>query len=87
MEMQGEKFYEIEIRYRQFQKFFPNEFPFRYFRFWDIPHFYMPRLILPRNIKELAETGISNENKPFLFETLENNNIYIDNDRVGLKIR
>ncbi|MEC5174172.1 hypothetical protein [Chryseobacterium nepalense] len=85
MEMQDEKFYEIEISYKQFQKFFPNEFPFSYFRYWDIRH--LPTLILPRNIRELAETGISNENKPFMFETLENNNIYIDNDRVGLKIR
>ena len=40
-------------------------------------------LILPYNIKELSENGISRETQPF---EIENNDdgIYIDNDRIGL---
>jgi len=87
-EFQGEKFYEVEISYRPFEKLFPDEFPFRHFWHFEILEFYRPRLILPKNIRDFAETGITNEIKPFLFKTKEqDNNIYIDNDRVGLRIR
>lgn len=85
---QGEEFYEIELSYRNFEKLFPDEFPFRHFWHFEILEHYRPRLILPRNIRELAEKGLTNETKPFIFETKEQNeNIYIDNDRVGLRIR
>ena len=84
----GEKFYEIELSYQNFEKLFPDEFPFRHFWHFEILDYYRPRLILPKSIKEYAETGLTNETKPFIFETKElDNNIYIDNDRVGLRIR
>ena len=85
---QGEDFYEIELSHRNFEKFFPNEFPFRPFWHFEILEHFRPRLILPKKIREYAEKGITNELKPFIFETKEqDNNIYIDNDRVGLRIR
>ena len=49
---------------------------------------YRPRLILPKAIRQYAETGITNETRPFNFSNSEqNNNIYIDNDRIGLRVR
>lgn len=85
---QGEAFYEVELSYRSFEKFFPNEFPFRPIWHFDFFEFYRPRLILSKNIYEYAENGITNETKPFLFEFKDqDDNLYIDNDRVGLRIR
>lgn len=89
VEFQGEKFYEVELSYRPFEKLFPDEFPFRHFWHFEILEYYRPRLILPIAIREFAKNGITNETKPFLFETIkeQNENIYIDNDRIGLCIR
>jgi hypothetical protein len=90
---QNESFYEVDLFYppywdKHFKKY---EKPFRYF--WEeLFHFYRPRLIIPSKIQEFAKNGINNEIKPFLFENkndnLKNseNRIYIDNDRIGLKI-
>lgn len=87
-ELQGEKFYEVELSYGNFEKFFPDEFPFGPIWHFDILEYYRPRLILPKRIREYAKNGITNELKPFLFETKEqDDNVYIDNDRVGLRIR
>lgn len=87
-EIKGEKFYEIELSYRTLEKLFPDEFPFRHFWHFEILEYYSPRIILPFAIKDYAEYGITNEVKPFIFETSEqDNNTYIDNDRVGLRIR
>lgn len=87
-DFQGEQFYEIELSYRNFEKLFPEEFPFRHMWHFEILDFYRPRLILPKNIHEYAENGLTNEIKPFIFDGKEHNeNIYIDNDRVGLRIR
>jgi hypothetical protein len=84
---QGEDFYEIELSQRNIEKFFPDEFPFRLFWQFEILEFLRPRLILPKKIMEYADKGITNEVKPFIFEAKEQeNNIYIDNDRVGLII-
>ncbi|MHB1922894.1 MAG: hypothetical protein ACYCOO_11735 [Chitinophagaceae bacterium] len=85
---QGENFYVIELFYKNFKKLFPDEFPFRNFLDFEILEYYQPRLILPKNIREYAEKGLTNETMPFIFETKEQNeNIYIDNDRVGLRIK
>lgn len=85
---QGEDFYEVELANNKFVKYFPGEFPFRPIWHFEILEFYRPRLILPKRIREYAEKGITNELKAFVFETKEqDNNIYIDNDRVGLHIR
>lgn len=87
-DFQDEKFYEVELTYRNFEKLFPEEFGFRYFWHFEIFEFYRPKLILPRNIREYAEVGITNEIRPFIFDAKEQDeNIYIDNDRVGLRIR
>jgi len=85
-ELQGENFYEVELRFRNFEKLFPDVFrPIWHFEILD---YYRPRLILPIKIRDFAEDGISNEQKPFVFETKqEDTDIYIDNDRVGLRIR
>lgn len=89
IEIQGEKFYEVELSYRPFEKLFPDEFPFRHFWHFEILEFYRPRLILPIAIRDYAEDGITNEIKPFIFDTNkeQENNLYIDNDRIGLQIR
>lgn len=88
VEIQGEKFYEVELSYRPFEKLFPDEFPFRHFWHFEILEFYRPRLILPKKIRDYAEDGLTSETKPFVFETSEQEyNTYIDNDRVGLRIR
>ena len=87
-EIQGEKFYEIELSYRPFEKLFPDEFPFRHFWHFEFLEYYRPRIILPFAVRDYAENGITNEIKPFIFETNEQEyNTYIDNDRVGLRIR
>lgn len=87
-EFQGEKFYEVEIAYRSFEKLFPDQFELRHFWRFEIFEFFRPRLILPRNIREHAENGITNETRPFIVETKEQDEtLYIDNDRVGLRVR
>ena len=88
VEIQGEKFYEVKLSYRPFEKLFPDEFPFRHFWHCEILEYYNPRIILPFAIRDYAENGITNEIKPFIFETKEQDyNTYIDNDRIGLRIR
>jgi len=85
--IQGEGFYEIEISYRNFEKLFSKELAFRHMWHFAIFDFYRPRLILPKKIHEYAEHGLTNESIPFIFEEKEQNeNIYIDNDRIGLRI-
>lgn len=85
---QGETFYEVELSFRNFEKLFPDEFPFRPILHFEILDFYRPRLILPKKIRDYAEDGLTSETKPFVFETSEQEyNTYIDNDRVGLRIR
>ena len=89
---QNESFYEIDLFYPPFwDKYFIEKKPFRYL--WrDLFHFYRPRLILPININEFAKNGLNENVKPFIFESSNDNikerdsKIYIDNDRIGLKI-
>ncbi len=86
-DFQGERFYEIELSFQNFKNLFPSDSPF--IPIWPFEMFDInrPKLILPKNIREYAETGITNEIKPFLFDSKEHDeNIYIDNDRVGLRI-
>lgn len=71
----------------KFKKLFPDELGFRPFEYYEIFEFYRPKLILPRNIREYAERGNTNESRPFIIESSEkDDSIYIDNDRVGLRI-
>lgn len=81
VQFNGEKFYEIDILNRRIEKTGLDLW------MWDILHFYRPSIILPGNIREYAKNGISKDSTPFNSESLQENNIYIDNDRVGLLIR
>lgn len=84
--IQGERFYEVSLFDRSIEKLFRGSFPFDPFWYHDFFRFYRPRLILPRNIRAYAETGITNAVRPFLLEgSGQSGNIYIDNDRVGLR--
>ncbi|HHV84539.1 MAG TPA: hypothetical protein GXX42_01805 [Petrimonas sp.] len=89
IEIQGEDFYEIELSYKLFEKLFPEKFPFRYFWHFELLEYYQPRIILPIDIRDYAKNGITNDIKPFIFETNQNQkeNLYIDNDRIGLQVR
>ncbi len=88
IDIQGEKFYEVELSNRKFEKLFPDEYPFIPIWQFEISDFYRPRLILPMKIREYAEDGLTSEIRPFIFESREKNDtMYIDNDRVGLRIR
>lgn len=87
VKIQGEKFYEIELSYKLFEKLFPDKSLLRHFWHLKILDLCQLRLILPKKIKEYAKNGLTNETKPFTFETKkQDENIYIDNDRVGLRI-
>lgn len=92
VEYQNESFYEIDLFYPPYlDEYFYEIKPFGYC--WEeLFHFYRPKLILPIKINEYAENGLSKDIKPFLFESRNDNlkdsdsKIYIDNDRIGLKI-
>ena len=85
---QGEQFYEIELTYRNLEKLFPIYFPFRHYWYFEFFELYRPRLILPKRISEFSKNGITNELTPFIFEATDQaENIYIDNDRVGLRVK
>ena len=88
IEIQGEKFIEINLSYRTMERIFKDEIPrFRPFHYFELFEFYRLSLILPNNIREFAQKGITNELNPYNFEQSEKNTLYIDNDRVGLRIR
>lgn len=88
IDFQNERFYEVELLNQNFEKIFPDDFAFHPIWRFEILDYYRPRLILPSNIEDLAERGLTRETRPFLFEAKEqNDNIYIDNDRIGISIR
>ncbi|MFZ6013174.1 MAG: hypothetical protein ACOYXT_22715, partial [Bacteroidota bacterium] len=88
VQIQGESFYELELGYQSLGRIFPDEFPIRPFLHREVFEFYRPRLILPKNINDFANDGITSQTEPFEYqETDPNNYTYIDNDRVGLRIR
>ncbi len=89
-EYQGEKFYEIHLTYRLVRKLFPNEMRFRPFWHHEFFEIYNPTLLLPYHINDYAKNGISRDIKPLNFQSesdLPNNYLYVDNDRIGLRIR
>ncbi len=89
VEFQQEKFYAVNIKPKFFLEIFPrNLFRFHYWHeLFHMGEFDRLRLILPREIKALATKGLTKNSEPFLFESIENNYLYIDNDRVGLELR
>lgn len=97
IKIQDEFFYELKPSGILLDKIFINYFPFyhsfifdKYF-YLEYPKYYEhynPRLILPINIEKYAEEGITNNFEPFIFENREEDqNIYIDNDRIGLRVK
>lgn len=81
----NEKFYEIGLSFRQFEKIFKGDFPIRPTIFHEIFEFHRPKLILPFNIQEYSDKGINSEIKSF--EYIQESGLYIDNDRIGLRVR
>lgn len=89
-EYQGEKFYEIHLTYRLIRKLFPDEMRFHPFWHHEFFEIYRPTLLLPYQIIDYAKNGISRDIKPFIWQSeseVPNNYLYIDNDRIGLRIR
>ena len=85
--LQGENFYEIDLSYGFFGNIFQEEFPFFPLRFFDNLRYFRPKLILPTSIRDFAINGFTNELRPFNFENKEQDQyLYVDNDRVGLRI-
>jgi len=82
----GESFFEVDLLQYRFHKESFSHSPF-----YELFKFYRPQLILPAKIDQYSRQGITNEIEPFLFDTVEKNNnghrLYIDNDRVGLRVR
>lgn len=85
-QFQGEDFYEVALFPNRFDAFF-KDFPINDLFYYEMFRHYRPRLILPKAIFDYSERGITNEVRPFIMETKDEGNIYIDNDRVGLRIR
>lgn len=80
---QGEKFIEVDItrpiRYALGREWWPP-FPELFEAFWI-------RLVLPGSIRDYAKEGLSADSKPFVMnEGSEREGIYIDYDRVGLRL-
>lgn len=86
-EIQGENFFEVELSRRVIEKLFEDGLLFDRF---GPPHFHFERvrLILPANIIQYAEQGLSREVEPFKLAPTEMDSryMYIDNDRVGLRL-
>jgi hypothetical protein len=88
IEIQGENFIAVTLDYIFFEKYFDRDFsPFPHHWYHDIIEFYRPSLLLPSAIRQFATNGITNENKPFIFDSTDNDYTYVDNDRIGLQIR
>lgn len=86
-EFQDETFYQIELYRRNFQSLIPYGLRFPASPFEELLLEYQPRLLLPINIADYARDGISNEFKAFKMSKPDQENIYIDNDRIGFRIR
>jgi len=88
----NEGFYEIDLFYPLFwDKYFFDRNQIIYC--WKELFCYLrPKLIIPAKIRDFAKNGLTSEIKPFLFDYKDVNSkeserrIYIDNDRIGLKI-
>jgi hypothetical protein len=85
---QNERFYEVAFSPVKLLKYFRNFDEYHFFNYLHLEFLdcFRPRLILPENIEEYAKNGLTRDTKPFNFDSKENN-IYIDNDRIGLRIR
>lgn len=89
IKVNGEEFYELEIFTPRFLRsfgleIFPWNWPEMNFMLFERLRF---KLIIPKSIEQLAGNGINRETEPFIIGESETNYLYIDNDRIGLKIR
>lgn len=86
-EIQNEKFFEVNLSRKTIKKLFDDVL---FFDRFGPPHFHFDQiqLLLPGNIIQYAEQGLSLKVKPFKLEYSELNQryLYIDNDRVGLRL-
>ncbi|WP_339786821.1 hypothetical protein NSQ38_02575 [Paenibacillus sp. FSL R7-0313] len=82
--IQGESFYEVNLSDHLF-RLFSDESLHNLIYLWKFHCDYKLSLILPRKIREYAKDGLEENEKPFLLDSKENT-LYIDNDRVGLRI-
>lgn len=81
-EFSSEEFYVINLRKIALKIFFKYE-SYRDFDFFAYEFLYSYYLILPKKIDVYSESGLDNSLEPFE-KFLEHDDIYIDNDRVGL---
>lgn len=84
----GEKFLEIGIKPETTGRIFQL---LQYYKNcqYEVLEKYQPRLIIPADVKEFAEKGLPENFKPFDMKSVKTDagdEIYIDNDYVGLKI-
>ena len=82
-----ERFYSVDINYWILES--SKIVGLNLFKFYKHnKHFFniFPKLILSKKIREYARNGISIETKPFILDTDRDRLLYVDNDRVGLKI-
>ena len=77
----NEEFYEVDLLSPYLMDIHQNIF-FRHFMY-DVFH-YQPKIILPKNIEKYAKEGLNTNIEPFLYDG--DKQIYIDNDRIGLKL-
>lgn len=85
--IQGEKFYEVELSKKVVAQIYSDNELLRFSVCVDLLDYYAPRLILPIAIKDFAKYGINSQTMPFIFDMNDNdNNLFIDNDRVGLRV-
>lgn len=87
-EIQGESFFQVELSRRTMEKLFDGGI---FFDRFGPHHFHFERfqLLLPESIEQYAEQGLNRvEVKPFKLEPSETESryLYIDNDRVGLRV-
>jgi len=82
VEHKNENFYEIDILSSNFMNGYYDR-TFRYF-FHDLLHRNHFKLILPKSIERYSKEGLNSHTEPFLHDN--NEEIYIDNDRIGFKI-
>ena len=86
-EENDERFFAIDLSLKKFEKLFKTEPPFSPFHFFELFDIYKPQNILPYNITSYIDGGIPEDIKPFKFEISNQYNTYIDNDRVGLRLK
>lgn len=89
VKIRGEHFYEVDLfQSMRNSLFFEDDYHFGHFGYLEILRFLRPKLILPIDIRLYSNSGVGDTLQPFVFEAADQfSNTFIDNDRVGLRIR